>query len=444
MLVSAYACSPDRGSECAVGWHGVRQIARWADVWVLCQDGPFGDEIRRYLTRHGPLDGIQFTYVPKSALVRTLMRLPGTYYFGYRLWQQAAYREARRLHAAIGFDLAHQLNLCSFREPGFLGRLGIPFVWGTWGGTGNYPWRFLGEAGLVGGFSEAVRGVANGLQLRFSPSIRRGVRQAAALLANNTATVRDFERVHGVRPELLSASGIAAVGAEPPAADPADDRPFRILWAGRLEAIKALSLLLRALPALAFPVEVVVLGAGPQQRRWQRLARSLHVDDRVRWLGWLPHREALEQYRQADVLVFTSLRDSCPLVVVEALAAGLPVVCLDHMGMADLVTEPCGIKIPVTTPADVVRRLAEAITTLHRDPALRDRLAHAARARAHDYEWSRIGERIVAVYRRVLHGTAIPPSSTSACAGRPPESAADRADPSPQVSVPGRASGGSC
>ena len=55
-------------------------------------------------------------------------------------------------------------------------------------------------------------------------------------------------------------------------------------------------------------------------------------------------------------------------MVLEGLAAGLPVLCLDHQGMADLVTEDCGIKVPVTTPGEVAIRLSETIQALANSP----------------------------------------------------------------------------
>ena len=85
------------------------------------------------------------------------------------------------------------------------------------------------------------------------------------------------------------------------------------------------------------------------------------VAGHIAWLGWLPHREAIEQYAWADAFVFSSLRDTTGTVVVEALAAGLPVICLDHQGVHDVVTDDCGLKIPVTTPREVIAGLSDAI-----------------------------------------------------------------------------------
>jgi hypothetical protein len=129
VLVLAYACSPDQGSEYAVGWNCVLQLAQHCDLWVICQDGEPGEEVRRHLQTQGGLPGLQFHFLAKRPLVRWLMRSPALYYAGYNLWHREAYRLARRLHKEVGFDLVHQLNLGGYREPGYLWKLGVPGNW---------------------------------------------------------------------------------------------------------------------------------------------------------------------------------------------------------------------------------------------------------------------------------------------------------------------------
>src|SRR5205823_7645001 len=116
---------------------------------------------------------------------------------------------------------------------------------------------------------------------------------------------------------------------------------LRVLWSGELQPWKAMPLLLRALAKLPKGVacEVRVLGEGPLEMSWRGLAGRLGVDRSLTWMGWLPHAEALAQCEWADVLAFTSLRDTSGNVVLEALGAGVPVVCLDHQGVGDIVTE---------------------------------------------------------------------------------------------------------
>jgi glycosyltransferase involved in cell wall biosynthesis len=401
VLMFAYACSPNRGSEPGVGWNRAAEAARYCDVWVVCEETRYAPPIRDYLESSGPVPGVNFVFVPKVGWTRRVPFLPGMSQLAYHLWHRRAFRVAARLHREVKFDLVHQVTFCGYREPSLLWKLGVPFVWGPVGGTQNYPWRFLGEADPLGAAREVVRSAVNLAQLRFSPRVRPAARAAAAVLAANSTVQRDFARVAGVPARLQLETGVRAIRPEPrpPAAG-----PLKVLWSGDLECWKGLPLLLRALAALPADTgyELRVLGKGRLDGRWRRLARRLGVDARTTWTGWLPFREALAQYEWADVLAFTSLRDTSGNVVLEALAGGVPVVCLDHQGVRDIVTPECGIKVPVTRPAEVVAGLTAALDRLARDPGLRGRLGRGALARARYYHWSEQGERMAAVYREVL------------------------------------------
>lgn len=409
LLLAAFSCRPGFGSEPGVGWNRALQAAERFDCWVLCDEQLNRDAIRRYLDQHGPVAGLEFVFVPSSRLEGLLRCLPGVCFAAYNLWQRRVLRIARRLHAELHFELTHQVNLCTFREPGYLWKLDVPFVWGPFGGTQNYPWRFLGEAGLLGAVSEGARNVANRLQLRFNRRIRRAAASAAVLLAANTTNQRDFSRACQVTPSLLS-----DVGALPTTAFEREPRrltdALRILWAGDLRPCKALSLLIKALARLPadVPYELRVLGTGPLKRRWQRLARRVGVERHITWAGFLPHDEAVRQCEWADLFVFTSLRDTTGTVVLEALSAGLPVVCLDHQGVHDVVNAQCGIKVPVTSPAEVVTRLADALACLARDRGRLETLSQGARQRAVECSWSRQGTAMAAIYQRTLEQTAQP------------------------------------
>lgn len=403
LLLVAFSCRPGFGSEPGVGWNRAIEAAKRFDTWVLCDEDLNGREIRRYLGAHGPIPGLEFVFVPSGRWERAIRRVPGVCFAAYNWWCRRAYRAARRLHQRVGFDLAHQVNLCTFREPGYLWKLDVPFVWGPFGGTQNYPWRFLGEAGFFGAVSEGMRNLANLVQLRFNGRIRRAARRASALLAATTTNQRDFGRACGLVPVLMS-----DVGAVPPApaarSDEDFERPLLLLWSGDLRPCKALSLLIKALAHLPadVPYELRVLGSGPLKGRWQRLARRLGVEPHITWMGFLPYQQAVKQYDWADLFAFTSLRDTTGTVVLEALAAGLPVVCLDHQGAHDIVRADCGIKVPVSNPRRVVQELAEAIAGLARDRTRLATLGGGALKRAAQCSWSTQGVAMAAVYSRVL------------------------------------------
>src|SRR4029077_14295878 len=97
-----------------------------------------------------------------------------------------------QLHSELQFDLMHQLNLCGFREPGYLWKFDVPLVWGPVGGAQNYPWRFTTNAGIGGAFSESIRSVLNLVQMRFSLRVGRAARKASAMLAANSTNAREL------------------------------------------------------------------------------------------------------------------------------------------------------------------------------------------------------------------------------------------------------------
>jgi len=403
LLLVAFACRPGFGSEPGVGWNRALLAARDYDCYVLCDEHLNGAAIRRHLERHGRIAGLAFIFVPSGRLERFVRRLPGVCFAAYNLWQRRAFRIARQLHERLHFDLTHQVNLCTFREPGYLWKLDVPFVWGPFGGTQEYPWRFLAEAGLSGAVSEGLRNLGNKVQLLFNLRMRRAANRAAALLTANSTNQRDIERACRRKPTLMLEAGVLRV-ATSPRPHRKHHGPLRILWSGDLRACKALSLLIKALAKLPgdVPYELQILGDGPLKSRWQRLARRMGVEARATWMGRLPHEEAIRQYNWSDLFVFTSLRDTSGTVVLEAMAAGVPVVCLDHQGMHDVVNDACGIKVPVTSTPEVIEQLSRAIAGLARDRIRLELLREGALKRVREYSWAQQGEAMAAVYRRIL------------------------------------------
>src|SRR4029079_5858228 len=143
VLLTAFSCGPNRGSEPGIGWWRAVEIARHCQVWALVEGNEWEESISAYLKRHGPIANLEFVFVPGRWRKGASTYAPGLAHVMYRLWHRRAYRVAERLHAQVNFDIAHQSPFASCREPGHTHRLGIPFVWGPIGGAQNYPWRFL-------------------------------------------------------------------------------------------------------------------------------------------------------------------------------------------------------------------------------------------------------------------------------------------------------------
>jgi len=400
VLLSVYTASPYQGSEPGIGWGRVYESAKFFDTWVICCEEE--KDIRRWISENGKIDNLHFLFLPLNRRELCLERTPGLLFLSYHLWQKRAFRAATRLHEKYRFDIVHQVNYGTYREPGYLWKLDCPFVWGPVGGMENYPWRFLVKAGFHGFMVEAFRGALNILQLRADIRVRKAAKRAAAILTVNSMGKKLFKKVMNVTTVQMLDLGTYSI--HPKKRTNSHNRELRIIWCSSLIHRKALHLLIEAVSQLkgSVPVTVRIMGKGPMRETWQKLSYKLGVDQCVRFLPWLDHHEAQRQYEWADIFTFTSLRDACGSTVLEALSHGLPVVCFDHQGAADLVTKNCGIKIPVTTPRDAVRSICKAIITLSQDPRRLMNLSSGAIKRAKEFLWEQKGMQTAELYYNIL------------------------------------------
>jgi len=408
VLVSAYACDPraTEGSfpgEAVLGWNIVRQVCRFHDVTVLTR--PYNKEaLERGLRERGLAADCRYVSLPRA--FQPLLR----HYLGFSLyylfWQIKAFVLARRLVRSDRFDLFHQVTFANDWMPSFIGAyLPMPFVWGPLGGAHRTPQPLLSELGPRFRRKELVREALKDLW-RATPFRRRALERAAAVLVCNRETEQALSAV-GPKLRFFPVNGIDAAELPPePAADAGRDGGFRVLFAGRLDPIKGLKLGVRAFAKFAPrdpKATFEVIGSGEAESEVRETVRRFGMEDRVRLVPWMSRDELMRRYQGCDVLLFPSFRDGGGAVVVEAMACGKPVICLDTGGPAFHVQDAWGIKVPPADPDAVVDGLAAALARLSGDPGLRERMGRAAQERVRSfYSWDRLGDRLIGIYGEVL------------------------------------------
>lgn len=389
ILVSAFACSPSKGSEEGVGWGWVEAIAKYHDLWVLTGDQCRDDIEAELQNKPKLLDRLHFHYVPWTRHTIAEKVWPPTHLYTYRhLWQKAAYELGMRLHKEIHFDIVHQLTYVGFRVPGLLWQLDVPFVWGPIGGLEQTTWALLPSLGVRGCLHYSTRNILNDWDRRVSRAPKRAFAKAGGgIIAATSGVQQEILRFYGQESTVISEIGLPPLARARPALRNSTE-PLSLLWCGLHLPGKALQFLLSALRQLPSSLnwKLTIIGDGPCSARWRRLARATRLDDRCDWLGLLPRQEVLKRMQAAHVMVITSIKDLTSTVVVEALANGLPVICPNHCGFKDAVTPECGIKVSATSSVELVQGLRDAIVRLY-DEGLRLRLANGALHRALDYKW---------------------------------------------------------
>jgi rhamnosyl/mannosyltransferase len=175
-----------------------------------------------------------------------------------------------------------------------------------------------------------------------------------------------------------------------------------LLFVGRLRYYKGLDTLITALPRIR--ARLVVAGSGPMQDAWQDLAALLSVSDRVSWLGDVPDADLAALYHLADLFVLPASHPSeaFGLVQVEAMAAGLPVICTE-LGTGTTYVNRDGETGLVVPPREPLA-LADAIGRLLADAGLRIGMGDAARLRAREFDVETMVDRTLALYEEVSEG----------------------------------------
>ena len=185
----------------------------------------------------------------------------------------------------------------------------------------------------------------------------------------------------------------------------ADPTCVRILTIGRLIPRKGFQLLIQALPQViaeaANDFEIEIVGDGPYRDSLVALAKELKVDYKIRFAGSVSYSELPQKYRDAHVFVLCSLAEGMPLVVLEAMGTGLPIVASMVQGIEDLVRT--GVNGALFPPNDVAS-LARSLVSLINDGESRVRMGKSSVDYAQKYDWKNIANSYLAVYERILEG----------------------------------------
>ena len=388
VLISAVACDPYLGSENYFGWSAVRALARDHDLWVLTSRRNQPD-LQRAAGKGLVPANVRFVFAGEFRPWhpnRLRARLQS--WREYLHFSRAVLPLARQLHASEKFDLVHHVTYATWRVASPLWRLGIPFIFGPIGGNERFPARFFPTLSASASAFEVAR-MASNVVSRFSPVVRRSLREAAHVFAANAETERLVKAMRG------SGNGVSRLLAgfysDPQAEDFARfasgknlDGPLRMFAAGNMEGRKGVALALAALArAKAAGVKFHYrLGAcGPEIAHLKKLTVRLGLTAEVEFAENLHGEDYRRELGRTHVFLLPSLRESAGLTMMEAmLAGGVPVVA-DCGGPGNIVTEECGYKIPAMSREQMVAQLAAVITEINRDRKLISEKGSAARQR---------------------------------------------------------------
>lgn len=411
VLIVAHEFSPTKGSESAVGWNLATRLCKYHDVTVFYasgsqfRDNSYVEVLKNYFRQTPPVAGLTCINIDKPFAAKMFARLntffkrltpiglPVLYYLGYKYWQKSVFRKGKALHQKENFDIVHQLTQITFREPGYMWKLGIPFFWGPTGGTASFPKPFRKEISTVSKILTSIRSVSNYYQFRFVPRISKANKSASVIYSfSGKDAERLLKRARGQVKVMLD------VGTYPrphvPVNATGNETFLRGIWCGRLSDFKAPSILLRALAlgqVTRQKIKFTIIGTGALEQSMKELAAELKLEN-IEWIREVEHSVVFEMMARADFFVHTSIQEATSSVITEALTMGLPVICHDAFGMSIAINDKCGIKVPFISPAESVKGFHNAMEKLVVNRSFLKELKTGAFKRAGEISWDVMAE----------------------------------------------------
>lgn len=397
ILLSSYSFGAGRGSEAGVGWNVAKGLAeRGHEVTVLTTT--------EFHTQNAPAvreSGLPIRLVEWDVGIEAA-EFPAA--SAYRRWQKAVGEPLRQLCIQGGFDLIHHITFNQYRGVREVFDAGIPYVIGPVGGAETVPFCLLKDLPVRIRLKELVRR----LPWDALPLARRVhfAEAEGSILTSTPGTQRRLQTtagIAGVQLMPIIAIDENEIVSEPPLPS---DKPFFVFYGGGARAEKGTLLLLRCMARLwrqgvRVPVCPVAVKESLRTDLLAYAAGQGLPPEAVHFLPFMPRSELMSLMRRSTSFLALNFRDDGCMALLEAVALGIPTVCLDIPSQFWLPQE-FAAKVPVR-PGKVEEDLAQALHDILKKP-LPDAAWHQRRVEflRKEMVWSVRIEQLEQCYKKLL------------------------------------------
>lgn len=412
ILVEAYSCEPGEGSEKGVGWNTVFNLAeRYKHDLVVITRARNREKIEAEKGEWAKLIKWIFVDPPKRYLWIKKKGALGLRSYNL-LWQREMRKATKRYLESNCVDVLHRLTFGSIVPPSLLAGFGLPLVVGPAGGAEMSPPELVEDLPFRLWVKDRVRAVLFKFAI-WLPTTKRAYRNCKVALGATEASVTAFknlgvEKVRSVPQSGCGGDEVEAFANAHPLSLTPPSGPIRLLTACRLIHWKGIDLAIEAVRMAVengAEVELTILESGPERKSLEARVAEYGLSDRIRFAGRLPKLEDVYHLmRECDALIHPALNEAFGQAVLESLALGRQVVCLDWAGPGMIVTEQCGIKVFPGSREEVISKLAAAIVMLKERRKDWGKIQNQAVERSKDFSWERLAAEVDRAYRDCLEG----------------------------------------
>jgi glycosyltransferase involved in cell wall biosynthesis len=404
VLVSAFACGPNWGSEVGMGWNWIINLSQYCQLHVITEKG-FKEDIEKGISNVCLNYQPKFYYLDIGEKGRLLFWKQGSlsFYYYYKKWQKNAYNLSKEILNNNEIQILHQLNLIGFREPGYLWKHAkkYPYIWGPVGGINQIPLNFILRFDFKSMLFYLGKNIIHHVQLSLSSRVVKSLNAAAFVIAESSNTQKVLKKKFGIQTVLIHETACNSKGFE---FKQKNNKQIELIWIGKIQGTKALPIALKALSKVKEKEKfhLTIIGDGPDEKFCKRLARKIHINNICSFTGKIPNVEVIEKIKKSDLLFFTSLKEGTPTVISEALSFGLPVLCHDTCGFGDIINKECGIKIPLISYNYSVNSFARALSKIAEERSILSKLSIGVIQERENLTWESNSKTMIDLYLKAI------------------------------------------
>lgn len=402
ILLSAYACEPNKGSEPGVGWAWVCELAKLGHELHVLTRANNKTVIERARDSIPNTKNVHFIYYDLPTPFLKAKKIPFGVQMYYGLWQLGIYRVAKRLIKNIDIDYIQHVTFVGVRQPSYLVFLDKPFFFGPVAGGEAAPFKLRKHYSWPQWFADFARDILN-LFIKLDPRmwliflrskhIFVTSEQTKNLIPKRFHTKISTQLAVALNQGELSVSRTKVFNV---------DKGVKFLFIGRFFELKGMGLGLKAFSEYShkFPnATLTMVGTGKAKKLWEQLVIDLGIKEKLTWIDWVSKCQVDDLYMAHDVLLFPSLHDSGGMVVLEAMSHGLPIICLDIGGPGQILGsgEAGNVSVINKSESDLVKSLGAAMVYYSNVTVLND-ASKRVQEHAKTHTWTKlvknIGEKI--------------------------------------------------
>ena len=402
ILLSAYACEPNKGSEPEVGWKWAITLSQLGhEVYVITRLNN-KKNIEQFLDEK-KITNLHFHYFDYPNWLISIIKGKSNpnsnlYFF---IWQIGIFFSTRSLVKKIKFDFIQHVTFVSLRFPSFLCLYNTPFIFGPVSGGDIIPQQLMKKFSFYNKFTEFLRILSN-KYIKISPLMNLTFFKSNKILVNNSETKKLIPIKYHYKVEEMLAVGIDKSTTKEIKLDKYN-KIFNICFAGNLIELKGISIVLKTFLRLKEKnnnIKLTIMGSGPYKAKFIKEAIKYQINNDITWLGKIERNKVLSVFKNSELLLYPALRDSGGFVVLEALSQSLPVATLNIGGPGQIVDNECGIKISVNkkNENEIIFELSSEIEKLINNKDIIDHKRKKSLEKINDFNWE---NKVLRLYKQL-------------------------------------------